>query len=102
MMIYLSELLNLNLALEVGRKEARRPRRRRTGRLNLNAQIQLLWDTCPSPTASPNQSDDEDNDAANAVEGLLGMAAIGGLSTDTFEGNGVEGGADKDDDEYGW
>jgi hypothetical protein len=62
----------------------------------------LLWDTCPSPTASPNQSDDEDNDAANAVEGLLGMAAIGGLSTDTFEGNGVEGGADKDDDEYGW
>jgi hypothetical protein len=58
--------------------------------------------TCPSPTASPNQSDDEDNDAADAVEGLLGMAAIGGLSTDTFEGNGVKGGADKDDDEYGW
>ena len=27
---------------------------------------------------------------------------IGGLSTDTFEGNGVEGGADVDDDEYGW
>jgi hypothetical protein len=58
--------------------------------------------TRPSPTASPNQSDDEDNDAADAVEGLLGMAAIGGLSTDTFEGNGVKGGADKDDDEYGW
>jgi hypothetical protein len=36
------------------------------------------------------------------VDGLLGMAAIGGLSTDTFEGNGVEGGADEDDDEYGW
>jgi hypothetical protein len=51
---------------------------------------------------SPNQSDDEDNDAADAVEGLLEMAAIGGISTDTFEGNGVEGGADVDDDEYGW
>ncbi len=51
---------------------------------------------------SPNQSEDEDNDAANAVEGLLGMAAIGGLSTDTVEGNGVEGGVDEDDDEYGW
>jgi hypothetical protein len=60
------------------------------------------WITRPSPTASPNQSDDEDNDAANAVERLLGMAAIGGLSTDTFEGNGVEGGVDEDDDEYGW
>jgi hypothetical protein len=36
------------------------------------------------------------------MEGLLGMAAIGGLSTDTLEGNGVEGGADEDDDEYGW
>ena len=60
------------------------------------------WITHPSPTVSPNQSEDEDNDAANAVEGLLGMAAIGGLSTDTFEGNGVEGGVDEDDDEYGW
>ena len=60
------------------------------------------WITRPSPTASPNQSDDEDNDAADAVEGLLGMAAIGGLSTDTFEGNGVEEGADEDDNEYGW
>ena len=39
---------------------------------------------------------------ADAVEGLLGMAAIGGISTDTFEGNGVEGGADVDDDENGW
>ena len=78
--------------MEVGRKEAQRPRRRKKRRPNLNA----------SPTASPNQSDDEDNDAADAVEGLLGIAAIGGLSTDTFEGNGVEGGADKDDDEYGW
>ena len=57
----------------------------------------------PSPTTSPNQSDDEDNDAADAVEGLLEMAAIGGISTDTFEGrNGVKGGADVDDDEYGW
>ncbi len=34
------------------------------------------WITRPSCTASPNQSDDEDNDAADAVEGLLGMAAI--------------------------
>jgi hypothetical protein len=57
------------------------------------------WITCPSPTASPNQSEDEDNDAANAAEGLLGMAAI---STDTVEGNGVEGGVDEDDNEYGW
>ena len=60
------------------------------------------WITRPSPTASPNQSDDEDNDAADAVEGLLGMAAIGGLSTDMLERNGVEGGVDEDDDEYGW
>jgi hypothetical protein len=30
------------------------------------------------------------------------LNAIGGISTDTFEGNGVEGGADVDDDEYGW
>ena len=59
------------------------------------------WITRPSPTTSPNQSDDEDNDAADAVEGLLEMAAIGGISTDTFEGNGVEGGADVDDDENG-
>ena len=51
------------------------------------------WITRPSPTTSPNQSDDEDNNAADAVEGLLEMAAIGGISTDTFEGNGVEGGA---------
>ncbi len=41
-------------------------------------------------------------DDANAVEGLLGMAAIGGLSTDMLERNGVEGGVDEDDDEYGW
>jgi hypothetical protein len=64
MTINLSKLLNLNLALEVGQKEARRPRRRTTRRPNLNA--------------------------------------IGGISTDTFEGNGVKGGADVDDDEYGW
>jgi len=32
----------------------------------------------------------------------FGMAATGLLSTDTFEGNGVEVGVDKDDDEYGW
>jgi hypothetical protein len=60
------------------------------------------WITCPSPTVSPNQSDDEDNDAADAVEGLLGMAAIGELSTDMLERNGVEGGVDKDDDKYRW
>ena len=60
------------------------------------------WISRPSPTASPNQSEDEDNGAADAAEGLLGMAAIGGLSTDTVEGNGVEGGVDEDDDEYGW
>jgi len=29
------------------------------------------WITRPSPTTSPNQSDDEDNDAADAVEGSL-------------------------------
>jgi hypothetical protein len=60
------------------------------------------WITRPSPTASPNQCDDEDNDAANAVEGLLGIAAIRGLSTDMLERNGVEGGVDEDDDEDGW
>ncbi len=60
------------------------------------------WITRPSPTASPNQSDDEDNDAADVAEGLLGMAAIGGISTDTWEGNGVKGGVDKGYDEYGW
>ena len=49
------------------------------------------WITCPSPTASPNQSDHEYNNAADAVEGLLEMAASGGISTDTFEGNGVRG-----------
>ncbi len=62
----------------------------------------VKWINCPSPTASPNQSDDEDNDAANAVEGLLGMAAIGGISPDMLERNGVKGGVNKDDDEYGW
>ena len=41
---------------------------------------------------SPNQSDDEDNDAADAEEGLLGMAAIKGISPDMLERNGVEGG----------
>jgi hypothetical protein len=30
------------------------------------------------------------------------MVAIGGLRTDMLEGNGVEGGVDEDDDEYGW
>ena len=60
------------------------------------------WITRPSPTAFSNQSDDEDNDAADAAEGLLGMAAIGGISTDMLDGNGVEGGVDEDDDEYGW
>ncbi len=60
------------------------------------------WITRPSPTASPNQSDDVENYAADAVEGLLGMAAIGGLRTDMLEGNGVEGGVDEDDNEYGW
>ena len=60
------------------------------------------WITRLSPIASPNQSDNEDNDAADAVEGLLGMAAIGGLSTDMLERNGVAGGVDEDDDEYGW
>ena len=50
------------------------------------------WITRPSPTASPNQSDDEDNDAADAEEGLLGMAAIEGISSDMLERNGVEGG----------
>jgi hypothetical protein len=30
------------------------------------------------------------------------MAVIGGVSPDMLEGNGVEGGVNKDDDEYGW
>jgi hypothetical protein len=60
------------------------------------------WITRPSPTVSPNQIDDEDNDAANAEEGLLGMAAIRGISPDMLERNGVKGGVNEDDDEYGW
>ena len=60
------------------------------------------WITHHSPTASPYQSDEEDNDDADAAEGLLGMAAIGGISTDMLEGNGVKGGVDEDDNEYGW
>ncbi len=60
------------------------------------------WITPPSPSASPYQSDEENNDAGDDVEGLLGMAATGLLSSDTLEGNGVEGGVDKDDNEYGW
>ena len=63
------------------------------------------WYARPSPLArflQGNDSDDEENYAADAVEGLLGMAAIGGLRTDMLEGNGVKGGVDEDDDEYGW
>jgi hypothetical protein len=51
---------------------------------------------------SQSRSDDEDNDAADAEEGLLGMAAIGGISPDMLERNGVKGGVNKDDDEYEW
>jgi hypothetical protein len=58
------------------------------------------WITPPSPTASPYQSDEEDNDAADAVEGL--MAATGLVSTDTLEGNRVEGDVDEEDNEYKW
>ena len=50
----------------------------------------------------PNQSDNEDNDAVDAEEGLLGMATIGGISPDMLERNGGEGGVNKDDNEYGW
>ena len=81
--------------LEVGRKEARRPRRRKTRRPNLNAQTPLLLNT-PENTTLLNLLEER------WKEGLLEMAAIGGISTDNFEGNGVEGGADVDDDEYGW
>jgi hypothetical protein len=63
----------------------------------------VKWITGPSPTVNPKQSDDEDNNVADAVEGLLEMAATGGLSTDMVERNGVEeGGVDEDDNEYGW
>jgi hypothetical protein len=51
------------------------------------------------------QSDEEDNnaaDAADAVEGLLGMAATELLSADNLEENGVEEDVDEDDNEYGW
>ena len=54
------------------------------------------------PTASPYQSYEEDNDAADAVERLLRMAATRLLSMDTLEEDGVEGGIDEDDEEYGW
>ena len=49
--------------------------------------------------------DKEDNDAADAadaVEGLLEMAATELLSTDNLEENGVEGNVEEDDNEYGW
>ncbi len=65
-------------------------------------QRSVEWITHPSPTASPYQSDKEGNDAADAVEGLLGMAATRLLSTDTLEEDGVEGGIGKDDEAYGW
>ena len=51
------------------------------------------------------QSDEKDNnaaDAADAVEGLLGMAATELLSADNLEENGVEEDVDEDDNEYGW
>ncbi len=48
------------------------------------------------------QSDEEDNNAADAVEGLLGMAATELLSADNLEENGVEEDVDEDDNEYGW
>ena len=60
------------------------------------------WISRPSPTASPYQSDEEDNDDADAVEGLLEMAATGLPPTDTLEENGVERGFEEADDEYGW
>ena len=63
------------------------------------------WFTHPSSTASLYQSDEEDNDAADAadaVERLFGMAATELLSVDNLEENGVEGDVDEDDNEYGW
>ena len=39
-----------NLALEVGRKEAQRSRRRKTRRPNLNAQMPLFWNTPDNTT----------------------------------------------------
>ncbi len=60
------------------------------------------WITHLSPTASPYQSDKEDNDADDAVEGLLGIAATGLLSTYSLEEDGVVGSVDKDEEEYGW
>ena len=60
------------------------------------------WIGRPSPTSSPQQSDEEENFDADAVEGLLGMAATELLSADNLEENGVEEDVDKDDNEYGW
>ena len=45
---------------------------------------------------------DKENKSCQCCRGLLGMAAIGGISTDMLEGNGVKGGVDEDDNEYGW
>ena len=43
----------------------------------------------------------KNNDAADAVERLLGMATTGLLSTNTLKEDGVEGGVDEDDEDYG-
>ncbi len=59
------------------------------------------WITRPSPTTSPYQSDkDEDSNDLH----LLGMVAAATklLSTEHLEEDGVEGGIDDDDNEYGW
>ncbi len=66
---------------------------------DLPGQIQhcVEWITCPSPTALPYQSDKEDIDLH-----LLGVAFTELLSAAHIEEVEDEGGADGDDNEYGW
>jgi hypothetical protein len=58
------------------------------------------WITCQSPTTSPYQNDEEDSNDQH----LLGMVAAATelLPTEHLEEDGVEGGIDDDDNEYGW
>ncbi len=60
----------------------------------------VKWITRPSPTTSPYQSDEEDSNDLH----LLGIIAAAAelLPTEHLEEDGVEGGVDDDDNEYGW
>jgi hypothetical protein len=60
------------------------------------------WIGWPSPTSSPYQSDEEENYAPDAVEGLLGIANTDLISMNHLEEVKDEGGIYEDNNEYGW